>query len=157
MNRDEFFTELQQHTRPVVVDFWASWCGPCRIARPLLKQFAQKYKGQVDFWEIDADEHPQLLQQLGVRGIPTLMMFRAGREAFRATGVLSAPMYDQLFGNLAAGKPLRGFRLSAPQRLLRIGIGAALVGYGLAQSNWVMLGLGALVAFSGLYDLVGRN
>lgn len=152
MNREEFFTELKQHTRPVVVDFWASWCGPCRIARPLLKQFAQKYKGQVDFWEINADEHPELLQQLGVRGIPTLFLSRSGREIYRATGVLAAPIYDQLFAKLAAGKNLRGMGMAAPQRILRIGTGAILLGYGLAQANWLLVGLGALIAFSGLYD-----
>ncbi|MCA2977448.1 MAG: thioredoxin [Myxococcaceae bacterium] len=73
---------------PVLVDFWAPWCGPCRTAAPLLEQLGREQAGRVVVLKVNTDEHPQPSAQLGVRGIPTFVVFKGGAEVARQAGVL---------------------------------------------------------------------
>ncbi len=91
----DFFERLRQNPRPVVVDFWASWCGPCKMIEPQLKKLSGEYEGRVDLWKVNADEQPELLRQLKIYGIPTLVGFKDGAEVFRQTG---AGNYSTLAG-----------------------------------------------------------
>jgi thioredoxin 1 len=82
-----FENEVLQSQVPVLVDFWAAWCGPCRALSPKLEEISQSYQGKVKFVKMDVDANTQVPSQFGIRGIPTLMVFQGGK------------MVDQLVGN----------------------------------------------------------
>ena len=73
MESQIFFEKLKQNPRPVVVDLWAPWCGPCKVIKPTMAKLAQEYQGRVDVWEINDDNCQGLLCQLKVYGVPTLI------------------------------------------------------------------------------------
>ncbi len=74
---------------PVLVDFWAEWCGPCRRLAPVFERLAAEYEGRVRFAKVNVDENPDLTVRFGVRGIPTLILFRNGEEVERMVGTRS--------------------------------------------------------------------
>lgn len=91
-------------TRPVVVDFWAEWCGPCRQLSPALEQAAQEFAGEVDVVKVDVDANPRLAQQFGVQGIPAVKAFADGRVVKEFTGLQPPAAIQQFFAALAPSK-----------------------------------------------------
>lgn len=88
---DRHFDDYLRRTElPVVVDFWAVWCGPCRMMAPHFEQAAERLAGRVQFLKVDTDSNPELSQRFGIRSIPTIALFRDGKEVRRSAGVMSA-------------------------------------------------------------------
>lgn len=82
----------------VLVDFYATWCGPCRVQAPVLEAFAERYEGRVKVAKLDVDQAPSVAQRLGVMSVPTLVAFREGKETARRTGVQSSEGLAALAG-----------------------------------------------------------
>ena len=86
---DSFESEVIGSSVPVVVDFWAQWCGPCKALTPVLEDVAQKYDGKVKFVKLDVDSNPSTPPKFGVRGIPTLILFKDGQVQATQVGLIS--------------------------------------------------------------------
>jgi thioredoxin len=83
-----FDQTLAQHQGPVIVDFWAEWCGPCKAIAPALDELAQEYAGRVTIAKVNVDEHPGLAARFQVRSIPTLLIFKGGQVIDQVVGAV---------------------------------------------------------------------
>ncbi len=88
-NEHTFEQDVLQATGPVLVDYWAQWCGPCKMIEPLLEEVADEYASRLKIVKVDIDESQSLAPRYGVRGIPTLMLFRDGDVQDTRVGALS--------------------------------------------------------------------
>ncbi len=86
ITQTNFQTEVLGAKTPVLVDFWATWCAPCRAIAPTLDELAEKYRGKFTVAKVNVDEVPELAAQFGVLNIPTLIFFKAGEEVDRVVG-----------------------------------------------------------------------
>jgi len=82
---------VEQNALPVLIDFWAPWCGPCRVVSPIVEQIAQQSAGRLKLVKINTDTAPNLSQRFGIKGIPTLVLLDHGKEIARVVGALGAP------------------------------------------------------------------
>jgi thioredoxin len=81
-----FASDVEQSDVPVLVDFWAAWCGPCRMVAPVVDEIAQEYAGRLKVGKIDVDAEPDLARRFGVQGIPALAVFKGGEVVATAVG-----------------------------------------------------------------------
>ena len=158
MKEKDFFEKLRANPRPVVVDFWAPWCGPCKMVDPLLKKLGQEYDGRVDVWKVNADEQPDVLRSFKIYGIPTVIGFKDGREVVRQTGAANYTSLASVFDSAASGEIVTPAEvpLTWIDRLLRIAIGGLLLFLAYWQDfhgiYLLLAGLGGLALFSAVHD-----
>ncbi len=81
-----FETEVINAETPTLVDFWAPWCGPCRMVAPIVEELAGEYEGKVDFYKLNTDENPKVSMQYQIRSIPTLLVFKGGEPVQQIVG-----------------------------------------------------------------------
>jgi len=84
-----FEKDVLQSNQPVLVDFWAAWCAPCRMLAPTVEAVAEKYAGNARVVKLNVDENPSVSQRYGIKGIPTLILFKDGKEEERVVGATS--------------------------------------------------------------------
>ncbi|MBW2986391.1 thioredoxin [Candidatus Woesearchaeota archaeon] len=88
LNKDNFEKEVKQAETPVIVDFWASWCGPCMNLAPIFEEVSKDYEGKLKFAKVNVEENQELAGEFSVRGIPCLIVFNKGEEVDRIVGSL---------------------------------------------------------------------
>jgi thioredoxin 1 len=84
-----FDSEVLQSTTPVLVDYWAEWCGPCKMIAPVLEDLARDYAGRLTIAKLDIDANPATTTKFGIRGIPTLILFKGGKPHAQKVGAMS--------------------------------------------------------------------
>jgi len=101
-NKKKSFDEfIQSSELPVLVDFWAPWCGPCKMMEPVIKDVAKKMKGKIKVIKVNSDEKPHIAQKYQVRGIPTFILFKNGSPVWRTSGAMQGNvLVNQIESNL---------------------------------------------------------
>lgn len=151
MNKTEFQQKISESEKPVIIDFWAPWCGPCKMTKPILDKLAKEYAEKVEFMPINADDSREVLEQFRVFGIPTVITLRNGKEVGRVTGAQTEGNYRTMFEALAEGKEVK-VPLTQFDRMLRLGAGGLFIMVGISTNSWLIAGVGGILAFMGIYD-----
>ena len=95
LSSSEFEKEVLKSQSPAVVDFYADWCGPCRMVSPIIEKLSSEYQGKVKFVKVNTDDNPDIAMKYGIMSIPTIMVFKNGQVASTVIGAGPATMYKQ--------------------------------------------------------------
>ncbi len=101
-NQSTFGDDVISAKQPVLVDFYADWCGPCKAIGPIVEELANKYDGKLDVRKVDIDDNPGLASQLGIRSIPTLILFKDGQPVETVVGLVSKSALTDVIDRYAA-------------------------------------------------------
>lgn len=104
INEQTFEEEVIKSSQPVVVDFWAAWCGPCRSLAPIMEQVAKEYGGKVKFTKVNVDQNQALTARFGIKGIPTLLFFKDGQVVDQEVGFIPRNAVVEKIDGLLGGK-----------------------------------------------------
>ena len=97
LTKDNFETEVLKSSIPVLVDFWATWCGPCQMLAPTIEEIAKEYEGKVKVGKINVDEQPELAMKFKIMSIPTLLMFKNGEVSDKMIGFVPKEQITKMF------------------------------------------------------------
>lgn len=97
---NENFASLKGGNLPLVVDFWATWCGPCRMVAPIISELAEKYDGKIVVGKCDVEENEDLAAEFGIRNIPTILFFKSGEVVDKLIGAQAKPKFEEKFDAL---------------------------------------------------------
>jgi thioredoxin len=139
MNNTEFNNILNAPGKPLVIEFWAAWCGPCRAMEPNLEKTADEFEGSVSLVRINVDDDVEIAQTMKIYAIPTMIAYKDGKELFRKTGSQSLDSLHSIFLSASNGTVEVKSAVSPMARFLRL-------------INWFFILGGALIAFWGVYD-----
>lgn len=95
------FADLINSDKPVLVDFYADWCGPCKAMSPILQEVSKRVGDKASIIKVDVDKNPEAATKYGIRGVPTLILFKNGKIQWRQSGVVQAPQIEQMIGTFA--------------------------------------------------------
>lgn len=95
ITKDNFEKEIKQSKTPVIVDFWAEWCGPCKMMGPVFEEISKDYAGKLKFVKVDTDKEHDVAENFDISGIPTLIVLNKGEEVDRIVGFAPKPMLKQ--------------------------------------------------------------
>ncbi len=98
-----FEKDVLQSDKPVLVDFWAAWCAPCRMLAPTVDAIAEKYASNARVVKVNVDDNPSISQRYGIKGIPTLILFKAGKEEERVVGATSKEAISRMIDKHVTG------------------------------------------------------
>ena len=96
LTAENFEQEILQADKPAIVDFWATWCGPCRMLAPVIEEIANEYEGKVKVGKVNVDDEQELAIRYGVMSIPSVIFFKDGKEIDRKVGVMPAGAFTQV-------------------------------------------------------------
>lgn len=121
------------------------------MTKPILEKLGKEYVEKIEFMPINADDSREVLEQFGIRGIPTVITLRNGKEVGRVTGAQNEASYRLMFEALSEGREVK-VPITQFDRMLRLGAGALFVMIGISSQNWIVAGIGGVIAFMGIYD-----
>lgn len=96
LNKMTFASEVLDNSNPVIVDFWAPWCGPCRMMGPVLEELSKEYEGKVEFFKVNVDDEAELAEKYNVVSIPSIMLFKKGEVVDRSVGAVPKSKIEEM-------------------------------------------------------------